>query len=157
MATRGEVRLDMRLLPAPGLEPLLLLLLLLFVAAELILEVDGVGLAARFSDRGEDLTLRHRFLAPFVTKSPKSGTSFLDLSLDIYGDMFNSPILLFMLPLVFLPLCIVHIDLLNSTWLSSPLSRIRINIIRRTTQQVLPSGYTKSNTIPSLQFRRNDR
>ena len=153
-ALRGDVRFESRP-PELGLLPVLVLLL--FVVTELRLEVDGVGLVPILSERGDDLTLRHRFLAPFVTKSPKSGTSFLDLSLDIYGDMFNSPILLFMLPLVFLPLCIVHIDLLNSTWLSSPLSRIRINIIRRTTQQVLPSGYTKSNTIPSLQFRRNDR
>jgi len=81
MATRGEVRFESRLLPALGLEPILLLLLLLFVAAELILEVDGVGLAPRFSERGEDLTLRHRFLAPSFTKSPKSGTSLLHISL----------------------------------------------------------------------------
>jgi hypothetical protein len=80
MATLGEVRFERRLLPALGLEPILELLLLLFVAAELILEVDGVGLVPRFSDLGEDLTLRHRFLAPFVTKSPKSGTSLLLIS-----------------------------------------------------------------------------
>jgi len=81
MATLGEVRFESRLLLALGLEPILLLLLLLFVAAELILEVDGVGLVPRFSDRGEDLTLRHKFLAPSFTRSPKSGTSFLDISL----------------------------------------------------------------------------
>jgi hypothetical protein len=80
MATLGEVRFESRLLPAPGLDPILLLLLLLLVAAELILEVDGVGLVPRFSDRGEDLTLRHRFLAPSFTKSPKSGTSLLTVS-----------------------------------------------------------------------------
>lgn len=77
IATLGEVKFDKRLLLALGLDPILLLLLLLFVATEFTLEVDGVGLVPRFSDRGEDLTLRHRFLAPFVTRSPKSGTSFL--------------------------------------------------------------------------------
>jgi hypothetical protein len=74
------VRLESRLLAVLGLEPVLLLV---FVLTELILEVDGVGLAPRFSDLGEgdDLTLRHKFFAESLTRSPKSTGSFLIVSL----------------------------------------------------------------------------
>lgn len=76
------------------------------------------------------------------------------------------PILDSVLTFVFLPILIVHIHRpdrsvpLRRTSISRCTSdppRVRIYLILRTAQQVLPRSHTERDTAPSLEFGWNDR
>jgi hypothetical protein len=147
----GDVTLFNRELEGLGLEPV-------FAEVEAKLEFEGVGLVPSSmgfcEGEGDDLTLRHRFFAPFVTKSPKSTGLFLPHQLAITGksppEHGDIPILLIMVTLVLLPIRIIHVHFLYTprrlaSWLSpssSPAAWSSIYLIIRTTKQVLPSRYS---------------